>query len=152
MPYRLPTTTLLALLIAGLYLQCQQQPTQPAIIGTWKLLSGKTIAGKDTTVTDYTRGQEMIKIISPTHFAFMRHDLSGGKDSTAVYAAGGGRASMTGTTYTEQLDYFSLREWEGGKFDFTYTIHADTLVTQGIEKVEKLGINQLNIETYVRVK
>ncbi len=29
--------------------------------GTWKLLSGTTIQGKDTVHTDYTQGQEMIK-------------------------------------------------------------------------------------------
>ena len=50
------------------------------IMGTWRLLSGKLIKGKDTTYTDYTKGQEMIKIINKTHFAFLRHDLKHGKD------------------------------------------------------------------------
>lgn len=122
------------------------------LIGTWKLLKGTTIAGQDTTIVDYTQGQEMIKIISATHFAFLRHDLNHGKDSTAVYSAGGGRAAINGNKYTEYLDYFNAREWEGNTFEFEYSIHGDTLTTKGIEKVEKAGVDHLNIEMFVRVR
>lgn len=129
------------------------QEAAAPIQGTWRLLSGTVISGRDTVRTDYTRGQEMIKIISPTHFAFMRHDLQGGKDSTAaIYVAGGGRAEMTDSTYTEWLDYFTDRAWEGNRFDFRYRIAGDTLVTIGVEKVAKAGVDHLNMETYLRVK
>jgi hypothetical protein len=130
----------------------KQQPSISPIIGTWKLLKGKVSSPKDTVVTDYTVGQEMIKIITPTHFAFMRHNLPGGKDSTASYSAGGGRVQIKGNKYTEHLDYFNLREWENHSFDFSYEIHADTLVTIGVEKLEKLGIEQLNEETYIKIR
>lgn len=122
------------------------------LIGTWKLLTGTTIKGKDTVVTDYTIGQEMIKIISPTHFAFLRHDLNKGKDSLASYAAGGGRIRIGDSSYTEYLDYFNIREWEGGEFVLSYKINGDTLTTTGVERVEELGIDHLNIERLVRVK
>ena len=125
---------------------------EPPIVGTWKLISGTTIKGTDTVVTDYTIGQEMIKIISPTHFAFLSHDLNKGKDSTASYAAGGGRVKIGDSTYTELLDYFSVREWEGGEFELSYQISGDTLITTGVEKIESLGIEHLNIERLVRVK
>lgn len=127
-------------------------PTAPAILGTWKLLTGTTIRGTDTTVVDYTRGQEMIKIITPTHFSFTRHDLNHGKDSLAVFSAGAGRVKFNDSTYTELLDFFNVREWEGGQFELHYKINGDTLVTTGVERVEKLGVDQLNIEKYVRVK
>lgn len=126
--------------------------SEPPLVGTWKLISGTTIKGTDTVVTDYTIGQEMIKIISPTHFAFLRHDLYKGKDSTASYAAGGGRVKIGDSTYTELLDYFSVREWEGGEFELSYQISGDTLITTGVEKIESLGIEHLNIERLVRVK
>lgn len=122
------------------------------LIGTWKLVSATTIKGTDTTNTDYTRGQEMIKIITPTHFSFLRHDLTNGKDSSAVFVAGGGRVELGQETYTELLDYCNFREWEGGKFTLIYTISNDTLVTTAIEKVEKAGVDQLNIERLLRVK
>lgn len=130
----------------------REKPQVPAIIGTWKLMTGMTISGKDTTVTDYTKGQEMIKIINPTHFAFLHHDLSQGKDSTAVFAAGGGRVAFDSTHYTEYLDYCNLREWEKHQFDLTYTISGDTLRTTGLEKVEKAGVDRINIETLVRLQ
>lgn len=127
-------------------------PSPTPLVGTWKLLKGTTIAGKDTTVVDYTQGQEMIKIISPTHFAFLRHDLNHGKDSTAVYSAGGGRATINGHKYTEYLDYFNDRVWEGNAFEFEYTINGDTLTTKGIEKIEKAGVDHVNMEMFVRVR
>lgn len=128
------------------------QEKEPALAGTWKLLTGTTIHGTDTVVTDYTAGKEMIKIITPTHFAFLLHDLNKGKDSTAMYTAGGGRVKITDSTYTEYLDYFNLREWEGGTFELKYNISGDTLFTSALEKVEALGVEHLNLEKLVRVK
>ncbi|MDQ6762056.1 MAG: hypothetical protein M3015_05445, partial [Bacteroidota bacterium] len=54
------------------------------LAGTWKLLSGTTIENGDSTVTDYTKDKEFIKIINDTHFAFLSHDLNKGKDSVAA--------------------------------------------------------------------
>lgn len=150
----------IALFLAGIgfLCSCGSQPATtsetisvPAILGTWKLITGITISGKDTTVTDYTKGQEMIKIINPTHFAFLHHDLNQGKDSTAVFAAGGGRVAFDSTHYTEYLDYCNSREWEKHQFDLTYTISGDTLRTTGLEKVENAGVDRINIETLVRI-
>lgn len=143
---------ILCALCTALAAGCATKEQPAPITGTWKLLTGMTIQGKDTTITDYTTGQEMIKIISPTHFAFLRHDLNHGKDSSAVFVAGGGAVRIGDHTYTEQLHYCNFREWEGGTFDMEYTIKGDTLVTTGIEKVEAAGINHLNVETFVRVK
>lgn len=122
------------------------------IMGTWQLISGTTIEKGDTTVTDYTKAQSFIKIINNTHFAFLRHDLMGGKGKNSTYDSGGGRYTLVDSLYTEKLDYCTEREWENHSFNFTVTINNDTLVQQGIEVVEKAGINRVNIERYVRVK
>lgn len=122
-----------------------------SIEGTWELISGTIIEKEDTTITDYTKGQKMIKIINATHFAFLRHDLNKGKDS-AVYSSGGGRYTLADSQYTEHLDFCSAREWEGHSFQFTVVIKNDTLTQTGVEKLENLGINRLNIEIYRRVK
>lgn len=120
------------------------------IEGSWKLLTGTIIKGEDTTVTDYTVNQDFIKIINKTHFAFMRHDL--GKDSTETFLSGGGRSEVVGNKYIEHLDYCSYRKWEYNTFEFEYEIVGDTMITTGIEKIESLNVNQLNIEQYIRLK
>ncbi|MCW3116669.1 MAG: hypothetical protein JWM28_751 [Chitinophagaceae bacterium] len=122
-----------------------------SIEGTWKLVSGTTISKNDTTFTDYTKNQEMIKIINATHFAFLRHDLHNGKDSAAVYESGGGHYTLTNDQYTEHLQYCNAREWEGHDFQFTVSIKNDTLIQQGIEKVEGAGVDRVIIEKYAKV-
>ena len=122
------------------------------IIGTWKLLTGTLIEKGDTTVTDYTKNVSFIKIINDSHFSFIQHDLNKGKDSAAVFSSGAGTYSLKDSSYTEHLEYCSAREWEGHDFTFTVEIKNDTFIQRGIEKVENLGIERLNIEKYVRVK
>ncbi|SHK29164.1 Lipocalin-like domain-containing protein [Reichenbachiella agariperforans] len=127
------------------------EKTNP-LIGTWELQTGTIIRGGDTTVTDYTVGQRMIKIINATHFAFLKHDLTKGVDSTATYVAGGGTYELEGKQYIEHLEFLNYREWEGNTFDFTIEITGDTLVQQGREDIPSLGVEQYNIECYVRAR
>jgi hypothetical protein len=147
------------ILIVAFLVSCGISPSNNAsqkmnngIEGTWKLISGTTITGSDTTVTDYTKEQSMIKIINKTHFAFLRHDLNMGKDTTAVYESGGGHYTLVGEQYTEYLDYCNYREWEGSSFQFTVSLKNDSLVQRGIEKVDKAGIDRVITETYTRIK
>lgn len=122
------------------------------IIGTWQLISGTTIQKKDTVTTDYTKDQKAIKIINGTHFCFLIHDLNKGKGPSPSFTAGGGKYTLKGDQYTEFLEYCNERQWENNKFEFTVTIKNDTLTQQGIEKIDSIGVNRINIEKYVRVK
>ena len=137
------------------FLSCTSKNSKPShnmIEGTWKLINGTLIEKGDTLVTDYTKNTSFIKIINDTHFAFLQHDLKKGQDTTAVFASGGGRYSISDNTYTEHLEYCSARNWEGNDFKFTISIQADTLIQTGIEKVESAGVNRVNIEKYIRVR
>ena len=126
--------------------------SESSIKGTWKLLTGVTIEGKDSTYTDYTTDQEFIKMINDTHFSFVRHDVKQGKDSTtAAYVSGAGTYEFEGNTYKEHLQYCNFREWEGHDFTFDVQIKNDTLVQSGIEKSEELGVDRKIIETYIRL-
>lgn len=120
------------------------------LTGTWRLLSGTLIEDGDTLVTDYTGAISFIKIINDSHFAFLNHDLNQGKDSAAVFVAGGGSYSLSDSLYTEHLEYCSDRAWEGNDFSFVVTIKNDTLIQRGVEVIEEQGINRMNIEVYVR--
>ncbi|MCV9388896.1 hypothetical protein [Reichenbachiella ulvae] len=150
---------LIYILLATVLFSCQppasslksKKATVNPLIGTWELQKGTIIKGGDTTVTDYTKGQRLIKIINESHFAFLRHDLEQGKDSsTAVFVAGGGSYQLEGDVYTEHLQFLNYREWEGNDFEFTVKIDGDTLIQEGIEKIEGLGVEQYNIERYLR--
>ena len=133
--------------------QSKKEPN-PSIrlIGTWQLISGTTITGGVSSFTDYTKNQRMIKIINNSHFSFLKHDLNSPKDSSNNFDAGGGSYSLTGDQYTEHLDYYKDRNWEGKSFTFTVTINNDTLIQRGMEKVEKEGVEREIIEKYIRTK
>jgi lipopolysaccharide export system protein LptA len=128
----------------------KDDPQTVALQGTWQLVSGTTIAKGDSTFTDYTKDQSMIKIINGTHFAFLKHPVN--NDTINKFDAGGGRYSLEGNQYTEHLDYYNNKNWEGQTFTFTVTVSHDTLTQQGVEKVEGEGVDHVIIEKYVRVK
>lgn len=134
--------------------QTADKPAAPAnpLIGTWQLISGTTIQGKDTVTTDYTKNKYNLKIINETHFAFVGHDLTKGKDSLAFYSSGAGPYTLKDSVYTESLQFCNERPWEGHDFTFTVVVQNDSLTQTGIEKIDSLKINRLNIERYVKVK
>lgn len=131
--------------------QASLEPNTPPIQGTWQLITGITIQNNDSTITDYSTGKSFIKVINASHFAFMGHDLNKGKDSTAFYTSGGGTYELKDSAYTEHLQYCSDRAWEGNDFNFTVSINNDTLIQQGLEKIDSIGVNRINIEKYIRV-
>ncbi|MBF4487291.1 MULTISPECIES: hypothetical protein [unclassified Flavobacterium] len=131
--------------------ESKKETTTIPLTGTWRLISAETTE-KDSTFSTFNPKTKMIKIINDTHFAFFNHDLNNGKDSTAVFFGGGGKYTLKDSIYTENLEFFNNRQWENGKFEFTVKIKNDTLTQKGIEKVEKLGIDRIITEKYVREK
>ena len=127
---------------------------QPSIKlnGTWQLITGTTITKGVSVVTDYTKGEKFLKIINGTYFAFLKHNLGAKKDASNHFDAGGGRYTLVGDQYTEYLDFYSDKNWEGKSFKFTVKIQNDTLTQSGLEKVEKENINRTIIEKYVKIK
>jgi len=117
------------------------------IQGTWRLITGTVITKGVPVVTDYTKGSSFIKIRNGSHFAFLKHDLNVAKDSSNHFDAGGGVYTLKGDQYTEHLDYYTDKQYEGQSYTFTVSFHGDTLVQQGME-----GADRENIERYVRLK
>ena len=121
------------------------------IQGTWRLITGTVITKGVPVVTDYTKGSSFIKIRNGSHFAFLKHDINVPRESANHFDAGGGSYTLSGDQYTEHLDYYSSPKWEGNTFKFTVTISNDTLVEQGLEKVEAENVDRTIIERYVRI-
>ena len=142
--------TVIALLFCFAFINSKKSTIH--LNGTWQLVSGITITKGVSVVTDYTKNSRMIKIINDTHFAFLKHDLESKKDSSNHFDAGGGSYTLNGNKYTEHLDYYVDKNWEGKSFDFTVTIKNDTLIQKGLEKVESEGIDRIIIEKYLKLK
>lgn len=130
----------------------KDQSSDSPLNGTWSLVSSAIIVNKDTTITFPVAGQEMIKIFNNDTFAFFKHDLSGGKDSSKVFDAGAGSYKLEGENYSEHLAYCNYRAWEGHDFSFQLKVNGDTIIQSGIEKIDSLGVNQEIREVYVRKK
>lgn len=140
-------------LIISIVLSCQpKQDSALPLKGTWQLVKGTIIEKGDTTVTDYTQNLSFIKIINDTHFAFLKHDLSKGKGESKNFDAGGGTYTLKDSLYTEHLEFYRQKEWEGGEFSFIVTLKNDTLTQTGIEKVAGAGVNRINTEVYAKLK
>lgn len=142
----------IALFAVAFILSCKTKTDQAINLnGTWQLISGTTITKGVSSFTDYTKNQRMIKIINNTHFAFLKHNLHAAKDSVNHFDAGGGKYTLAGDKYTEYLDYYSDKNWEGKPFIFTVSLKGDTLIQKGLEKVEKENIDRIIIEKYIRL-
>lgn len=122
------------------------------LIGTWHLVSSKSITKGDTLVTTPSKEEEMVKIFNGTNFAFFTHDLLHGKTAKPVFSSGSGTYTLSGNNYQEHLAYCDAREWENRDFKFTVQFKNDTLIQRGIEKIDSLKIDHEIIETYVKVK
>lgn len=130
---------------------CQSKETSSPIVGTWELVSATTTE-KDTSFSTFDPTHKMIKIINADHFSFLNHKLRSGKDSSSnEFSGGGGKYTLADSIYTEHLDYFTDKQWEGNTFKFVVNIANDTLTQKGVEKLEKLGIDRVIVEKYKRV-
>ncbi|GGE64069.1 hypothetical protein EV200_1068 [Pedobacter psychrotolerans] len=120
------------------------------IQGTWELISSEIIENGKSRFTPFSGEQKMIKIINGTHFAFLKYSLNP-KDSSS-FDAGGGSYTLNQHDYTEHLDYYKDKKWEGNTFKFKITLNKDTLIQKGVEKVEEANIDRVIIEKYIRAK
>ena len=64
----------------------------------------------------------MIKMFNDSHFAFLNHDKSKGKDSLKSFSSGAGTYQLKGKEYTENR---STAVTENGKAD-SFTLHWKT--------------------------
>ncbi|WP_421939263.1 hypothetical protein [Pedobacter sp.] len=147
-------TQLLFLGCATVFLSCSRQTEDSStkIKGSWQLLSATTNDKGKLTVTDFTKDQRMIKIINDTHFSFLRHNLSAQAVAAERFDAGGGRYNVKGDEYTEFLDFFKDKNWEGKTFVFKVHFDGDTLIQTGVEKVPEAGVDRIITEKYLRIK
>ncbi len=105
------------------------------IQGAWELVSG-TADGEA-----YPARWRQLKIITETHFAFVREsedrgvkELKTAADSLQAFRtmfSGGGTYTLQGTTYTENLEYFADPTYLGMSLPFTCRTEGDRFYQSG---------------------
>jgi len=102
------------------------------IIGTWKMISGKSI--RNDTTRDYNlTGSETIKIITPTHFAHFTKRSS----DDSLFSSHAGRVKIDSNNYTEMIDFAASKMLQSKTSTFTYTVEGDKLhITGGITEMK----------------
>lgn len=148
------TKILVIVAFSVLFSSCTQNKKGPSqhspLNGTWQLVFAEAVIN-DSVVHDKLQGNKMIKIITNSHFAFLNHDLKAGKDSAALFVAGGGTCTLHDSIYSETLEYCNYRDWEGLKVDFKFHLKGDTLILSGHEKKDDIKVNQFITEKYIRI-
>ncbi|MES2649299.1 MAG: hypothetical protein V4717_20640 [Bacteroidota bacterium] len=91
----------------------------PGLIGTWKLVSGKS-THNDSTSNYEAANTNAIKIVTPTHFAV----LSQGTDNRFGNAVAG-KVKLEGDRYIESVAYCNVPSIIGKDMAFTYELTGD---------------------------
>ena len=145
--------TAIAVLTIVITASCSEKIKNPSeansspIEGTWKMTYAEirendSIEVKDLSSTDF------IKIINRSHFAFFNQE----RGTNENYTAGAGTYTFDGSKYVENLDFINFADYRGHTFSFEVEIKGDSLIQQGIEKIEASGIDRYILEKYIRIK
>jgi hypothetical protein len=105
----------------------EKATAKDAHLGTWKLISTKYGDVKEFT----KRGEDSLRIkyITTTHFTWLEVESA----SKKVVASAGGKYTMSGTTYTETIDYAGegMESYLGKPQKFTVRVEGDKLYQSG---------------------
>lgn len=94
-----------------IFLPAKESTTKADILdGTYRLIGSETVKGTDTIRTTIDPAKtEMIKMFNDSHFAFLNHDKSKGKDSLKSFSSGAGTYQLKGKEYTEKPGVLQLQ-------------------------------------------
>ena len=109
------------------------------LVGSWELVSHKSIRPDTTVVADMSR-LKSIKILSPTHFAYVTTMSTG---DTTIVGAGAGPYSFSDKQYAETLEHSSSPKMRGKVYEFTYQIEGDTWTHSGDLDNSKIRIEEV---------
>ena len=96
-----------------------------ALVGTWKLVSGK-MTTNDSTMTYSPPSMQSMKIVTPISFSVISKDQDGN-----MTHASAGKVKMDDKNYTEILDYSSSKDMLNQSVNFTYTIEGNRWHVKG---------------------
>jgi hypothetical protein len=102
---------------------------QHPLVGAWKMISIKGIGAEGERFYYDTTSVTEIKIITPTHYMLIAHDVAG--DSLVFNRAYVGKIRIEGNSYLEIPLYSSLPIFENVKSNFTWRVEGDKFIQAG---------------------
>lgn len=102
---------------------------QHPLIGTWEMVSIKGINAEGEKFSIDTSSVREVKIITPTHYMLIAHDVQG--DSLVFNRSYAGTIKLDGNRYIEYPTQASVQIFENVKTDFTWKIEGDKFTQAG---------------------
>ena len=133
--------------------------------GVWQLQTSDLTIG-DTTYPCLPADWQMIKMITPTRFAFFsakqqRPNFPSYEgtpelrlDAFATYNSGSGHYTLAGDCYTEHIEFCNFPNYVGQSITFTLTLDGERLTMAGTYPLVNMGLGDSDgylVETYLRV-
>lgn len=102
---------------------------QHPLIGTWEMLSIQYINAEGKKLSVDTTSVREVKIITPTHYMLIAHDVQG--DSLVFNRSYAGTIKLDGDRYIEYPTQASVQIFDNVKTDFTWKIEGDKFTQAG---------------------
>lgn len=108
---------------------CFATKAQHPLVGTWEMVSIKGINAAGEKFSDDTSNIREVKIISPTHYMLIAHDVEG--DSLVFNRCYAGTVQFDNAKYNETPLLSSVPIFQNVKTDFTWKVEGDKFIQAG---------------------
>ena len=108
---------------------CIQATAQHPLLGTWEMVSIKGINAAGEKFSEDTSTVREVKIITPTHYILIAHDVEG--DSLAFNRCYAGAVEFDDTKYNETPLISSVPIFDNVKTDLTWKVDGDKFIQAG---------------------
>lgn len=102
---------------------------QHPLIGTWEMVSLKGTGPDGEKFSFDTTTRREVKIITPTHYMLIAHDVQ--KDSLVFNRSYAGTIKIDGNKYIEYPTQASVQIFDNVKTDFTWKLEGDKFIQAG---------------------
>lgn len=108
---------------------CIQATAQHPLLGTWEMVSIKGINAAGERFSEDTSTIREVKIITPTHYVLIAHDVEG--DSLVFNRCYAGAVEFDDAKYNEMPLISSVPIFDNVKTDFTWKVEGNKFIQAG---------------------